>query len=306
MQVYPLRLVPEKTSFNFMGFKKAAYTISIVLSLISILLIAIYNFNFGIDFRGGIGIEIRATHSPDLSQMRSVLSKLNLGEVSIQHFGSAHDIAIKVAVSKDQDLTKHIENIKHALSSNFPGELEYRSINMVGPQVGKQLINSGITATLLSFLAIMAYIWLRFEWYFGLGVLTALMHDVVLSLGFMSFMQLDFNLSTIAAILTIIGYSVNDSVVIYDRIRENLRKFSKKSISEIINISVNETLSRTTLTVLTTLLASLALVIFGGEAIYSFSILVFFGIIIGTYSSIFISAPILTLFGGNNFKTIKH
>ena len=159
-------------------------------------------------------------------------------------------------------------------------------------------------AMIFSFLAIMVYVWIRFEWQFGVGVLIALVHDVILSLGFMSITRFDFNLSTIAAILTIIGYSVNDSVVIYDRIRENLRKFGKKPINEIINLSVNETLSRTTLTVLTTLLANLALVFFGGEAIHSFSVLVFFGILMGTYSSIFISAPILTLFTSKKFKQI--
>jgi preprotein translocase subunit SecF len=164
------------------------------------------------------------------------------------------------------------------------------------------MIQSGIMAMLLSFLSIMVYIWIRFEWQFGIGVLAALIHDAVLSLGFLSATKLDFNLSTIAAILTIIGYSVNDTVVIYDRIRENLRKYNKKTIGTIINMSVNETLSRTTITVFTTLLANLALILYGGEAIKSFSVLVFFGILIGTYSSIFISAPIITLF---NFKNLK-
>ena len=164
------------------------------------------------------------------------------------------------------------------------------------------MISSGVMAMLLSFLAIMCYIWIRFEWQFALGVLAALVHDAVLSLGFMSITKLDFNLSTVAAILTIIGYSVNDTVVIYDRIRENLRKYNKKSPTIIIYMSINETLSRTTITVLTTLLANIALIIYGGEAIRSFSILVFFGILIGTYSSIFISAPIITLFNFKNFK----
>jgi preprotein translocase subunit SecF len=198
---------------------------------------------------------------------------------------------------------QHIELIKSTLSSKFPYKFEYRKVDFVGPQIGKQLIKSGAMAMILAFLAIMVYIWVRFEWQFGVGVLVALVHDVILSLGFMSMTGYDFNLSSIAAILTVIGYSVNDSVVIYDRIRENLRKYSNKKIVDLINLSINETLSRTTITVFTTLLANLALIIFGGEAIRSFSILVFFGVFAGTYSSIFISAPILTLF---NFKNLSN
>jgi preprotein translocase subunit SecF len=302
MQIYPLKLLPAKTNFDFMHFKKVSYTLSIILSLVSFIWIGIYKFNFGIDFAGGISIEIRTDQEPDLAKMRELLAKLNIGEIILQNFGTGNDLSIRVGSSNEDNLRKNVDLIKTTFEHNFPYKFEYRKVDFVGPQVGSQLIEAGAMAMGFSFLAIMVYIWLRFEWYFGLGVLTALVHDVILSLGFMSLMQLDFNLSTIAAILTIIGYSVNDSVVIYDRIRENLRKFSQKSLPKIINTSVNETLSRTTLTVLTTLLANLALVIFGGEAIRSFSVLVFFGIIVGTYSSIFISAPILTLFHVKKFK----
>ncbi|WP_253308227.1 MULTISPECIES: protein translocase subunit SecF [unclassified Rickettsia] len=296
MQLYPLRLLPDKINFDFMNFKKISYTLSIILSLISILWVGIYKFNFGIDFAGGIVIEVRLDQAPDLPKMREVLGNLGIGEVVLQNFGSERDLSIRFGSSSEDNLRKNIELIKSTLQNNFPYKFEYRKVDFVGPQVGRQLINAGILAMLFSFAAIMVYIWIRFEWYFGLGILVALVHDVILSLGFMSMTGLDFNLSTIAAILTIIGYSVNDSVVIYDRIRENLRKSHKKVITQIINVSINETLSRTILTVVTTLLANLALVIFGGEAIRSFSVLVFFGIIAGTYSSIFISAPILTLF----------
>ncbi|WP_341789664.1 protein translocase subunit SecF [Rickettsia endosymbiont of Polydrusus tereticollis] len=296
MQLYPLRLLPDKIDFDFMNFKKISYTLSIILSLISILWVGIYKFNFGIDFAGGIVIEVRLDQAPDLPKMREVLGGLGIGEVVLQNFGSERDLSIRFGSSSEDNLRKNIELIKSTLQENFPYKFEYRKVDFVGPQVGRQLINAGVLAMLFSFAAIMVYIWIRFEWYFGLGILVALVHDVILSLGFMSMTGLDFNLSTIAAILTIIGYSVNDSVVIYDRIRENLRKSHKKVITQIINVSINETLSRTTLTVVTTLLANLALVIFGGEAIRSFSVLVFFGIIAGTYSSIFISAPILTLF----------
>ncbi len=296
MRLYPLRFIPDNTKFDFMSFKKFSYTLSVILTVLSVIAVCKYKFNFGIDFIGGISIEARTDVDPDLARMREVLSQLNIGEVVLQNFGSDRDLSIRVGSNSEENLMKNIELIKSTLKSNFSYEFDYRKVDFVGPQVGEELIKSGMIALVLSFLAIMVYIWIRFEWNFGLGVLVALVHDAILALGFMSITQLDFNLSSIAAILTIIGYSVNDSVVIYDRIRENMRKFIQMDISEIINLSVNETLSRTTLTVLSTLLANLAIIIFGGEALRSFSVLVFFGIIAGTYSSIFISAPILTLF----------
>ncbi|RYE05790.1 MAG: protein translocase subunit SecF [Rickettsiaceae bacterium] len=302
MQLYPLKLVPANTKFDFMSFKRVSYTLSILLSIASILLIGIYKFNFGIDFAGGISIEARTNQIPDLVKMREVLTQLNMGEVILQNFGSPYNLSIRVSSSNEDNLMKNIDAIKNCLKSNFEYNIDYRKVDFVGPQVGGQLIKSGILAMICSFIAIMAYVWIRFEWYFGLGVLVALVHDAILSFGFMSLTRFDFNLSTIAALLTIIGYSVNDSVVIYDRIRENLRKFDKKSFDQIINLSVNETLSRTTLTVATTLIANLALVFFGGEAIHSFSVLVFFGILAGTYSSIFISAPILNFFAAKRFR----
>ena len=302
MQLFPLKIVPSNTNFDFMRIKNLNYALSVFLFVFSIVWIGIYKFNFGIDFAGGISMELRINQAPDLAKMRTALNELNIGEIVLQNFGSDKDISIRAGISSEENLMHNIELIKSTLKQNFPYEIEYRKVDFVGPQVGNQMIKSGIMAMLLSFLSIMVYIWIRFEWQFGIGVLAALVHDAVLSLGFLSATKLDFNLSTIAAILTIIGYSVNDTVVIYDRIRENLRKYNKKTIGTIINMSVNETLSRTTITVFTTLLANLALILYGGEAIKSFSILVFFGILIGTYSSIFISAPIITLF---NFKNLK-
>lgn len=295
MQLYPLRLLPDKINFDFMKFTKVSYTISIILSLISIIWIGKYKFNLGIDFTGGVVMEVRVDQEPDLVKMREILNKLKIGEVALYNFGTKHDLYIKIGSNQEGAVMQNIDQIKSALQQ-FPYKYDYRKIDFVGPQVGSYLIKSGITALVLAFVALMIYTWVRFEWYFGLSILVALLHDVILSLGFMSLTQLDFNLSSIAGLLTIIGYSVNDSVVIYDRIRDNLRKSHQKITPQIINRSINETLSRTILTVITTLLANLALVIFGGEAIYSFSVLVFFGIIVGTYSSIFISAPILPLF----------
>jgi preprotein translocase subunit SecF len=295
MQLYPLRLMSDNTKIDFMYLSKFVYIFSIMLTILSITLLFTLKLNFGIDFAGGITMEARISEAPDLAKMREILTQLEIGEISIQNFGSDKDIAIRVGTgdANEEQIMIYVEKIKSSLKSNFKYEIEYRKVDFVGPQVGDQLIVAGIQAILLSFLGILIYIWLRFEWQFGVGILVALIHDTIVAMGFMSITGLDFNLASIAALLTIIGYSVNDSVVIYDRIRENLRKYRSKSIDYTLNLSVNETLSRTTLTVLTTLLTNLALIIWGGEAIRSFSILMFFGIMVGTYSSIFISAPLL-------------
>jgi preprotein translocase subunit SecF len=302
MSILPLKLIPKNTKFDFMSIRTVSYGLSIFLMLASLVCIFTFKFNFGIDFIGGITMEVRTNENPNLPKMRKILGDLDIGEVVIQNFGSENDLSIRVGVSSEEELMQNIDTIKKSLSENFVYDFEYRKVDFVGPQVGRQMIESGSIAMSLAFLAIMFYVWIRFEWQFGIGVLLALFHDVLLGLGFMSITGYDFNLSTVAAILTIIGYSVNDSVVIYDRIRENLSKYSKKNITDLINLSINETLSRTTITALTTLLANLALILFGGEAIRSFSVLVFFGIAVGTYSSIFVSAPILTLFKFNKFK----
>ena len=301
MQLFPLRIIPDNTKVDFMSWRKFNYILSAILIFASLMSLFVIKLNFGIDFAGGITMEMRASKAPDLSTMRSVITDLDIGEISLQNFGSDKDLSLRVGGDlSEEELMANIDKIKETLNSKFDYDIEYRKVDFVGPQVGSQLIKAGAQATILSFIAIMVYIWIRFEWQFGLGILIALVHDIIIGLGFMSISGLDFNLSSIAAVLTIIGYSVNDSVVIYDRIRENLRKYAKKSISDIINVSVNETLSRTVLTIVTTLIANLALIIFGGEAIRSFSMLMFFGIVIGTYSSIYISAPLLTLLGFSN------
>lgn len=307
MKIYPLRLFQKASNFDFISFSKFSYAISITLSIISIFSVFYFGLNLGIDFKGGINIEIRCNKDIDVEKLRGPINELNMGEVSIQNAGKNNDFLIKFGTdpNNSQNTQKVVDKIKESLSKVAAKEgleISYRKIDFVGPQVGKQLMTSGIKALVLSFLGIMIYIWFRFEWQFGIGVLIALVHDFIISMGFMSLSKLDFNLSSIAAILTIIGYSVNDSVVIYDRIRENLRKYGNIEINKIINISVNETLSRTTLTVVTTLIANLSLILFGGEAIKSFSLLVFFGIIFGTYSSIFISAPVLNILNIKKFK----
>lgn len=296
MQLFPLRLIGDNLKIDFMSLRHLCFAISGALTVLSFVLLFTMKLNFGIDFAGGIAIEARLNQEPDLVKMRTVLNDLEIGEVILQTFGETKDVSIRVATGDDeQTLQLFINRIKAALADNFSYDIDYRKVDFVGPQVGSQLVFSATQALVLAFMAIMVYIWFRFEWQFGVGVLIALIHDVILALGFMSITQLDFNLGSVAALLTVVGYSVNDSVVIYDRMRENLRKYSKLTIDAIINRSVNETLSRTILTVVTTLLANAALIIFGGEALRSFSILVFCGIIIGTYSSIFVSAPILKL-----------
>jgi len=302
MRLYPLRLWSDNSKFDFISLRKISYSLSLLLSLLSIISIAVFKLNFGIDFVGGINIEIKTEKAIEISQMRQELTRLNAGEIVIQSIGD-DEISIKVLADQDKESNSVIQEIKTSLNKHFPNiGIEYRKIDFVGPQVGRQLIFSGAQSIIFAFLAIMIYVWVRFEWQFGLGVVLSLLHDAVLCLGFMSVSKLDFNLSSVAAILTVIGYSVNDSVVIYDRIRENIRKYKQNSIPEIINISINETLSRTTLTVFTTLIANLALIVYGGPAIRSFSMLVFFGILVGTYSSIFVSAPILSLLKLEKFK----
>lgn len=307
MRLYPLKLIPDNTNIQFMELKNINFGISIALIILSFVLLFTKGLNMGIDFSGGIMIEARTSQKIDLAPLREKLGALNIGEISIQNFGSDEDIAIRVGSSGDEsEIMKNIDLIKSVIEKNIGNStVEYRKVDFVGPQVGSQLIYAGAQAVLLSFLGILIYIWVRFEWHFGLGIVLSLIHDVIMALGFMSLTGLDFNLSSVAAILTIIGYSVNDSVVIYDRIRENLRKYHNKSLHFILNASINETLSRTTLTVGTTLIANLALIIYGGEAIKSFSIMMFVGILAGSYSSIYVAAPLLTVIGFKRSSAVE-
>lgn len=301
MQLFPLRIVSDNSNFNFVSIKRYIYMLSCLMLFCSVIFMLIWRLNFGIDFTGGINIEAYSAKKINIGEIRENLTNLDKGEFMLQYFGDEHNIAIKFG-NKNADGQLLISEIKESLK-NTGYDFVYKQVDFVGPQVGDHLIKSGAIAIGLAFLAIMFYVAFRFEWQFGICVLMALSHNIIISLGFMSISGLDFNLSTIAALLTIIGYSVNDSVVIFDRIRENLRKKNNTEVDYIINISVNETLSRTTLTSITTLLANGALVIFGGEAIRSFSILVFVGIFVGTYASIFLSAQLLPLFKFKRFKS---
>jgi preprotein translocase SecF subunit len=268
---------------------KLALFMSVFCIIASLALVFVKGLNFGIDFAGGILIEARIAENVDVSSVRNLITQ-QIKDVQIQNVDQK-DFLIRVAKSNEsQDAT--VKKIQEILNQNF-SQVEYRKIDYVGPQVGLELIKKGFLALFLSFAFIMIYIWIRFDWQFGLGGIFALVHDAILTLGFFSLSGLEFNLTSIAAILTVIGYSINDSVVIYDRIRENLHRYKKMDLADLINSSTNSTLSRTVLTSSVTLFSLLALMIFGGEALHSFSTATFVGIVIGTYSSIYISAPIL-------------
>jgi preprotein translocase subunit SecF len=278
---------------NFMRVHKFALFMSVFCIVGSLALVFTKGLNFGIDFAGGILIEARTQENVDVSKVRELLIA-EVKDVQIQNVDQnlgKGDLLIRVAKT-DEEQSVVVKKIQEILGRNF-SQVEYRKIDYVGPQVGSELIQKGFMALLLSFAFIMIYMWIRFDWQFGLGGIFALVHDAVLTLGIFSLSGLEFNLTSIAAILTIIGYSINDSVVIYDRIRENLRRYKKLDLSELINSSINSTLSRTVLTSGVTLFSILALMIFGGEVLKSFSTATFFGIIVGTYSSMYISAPIL-------------
>ena len=277
---------------NFNKFYKSFSIVSTLLVAISIILLSFKGLNFGIDFKGGTLIELRTQDSQtNVVTLRSVFSKMNLGDVNIKKFGQDNDYLIKI--EKKDTSSNIIELIKEDLTNSIGENFTFRRVENVGPKVSSELLKSGITAILLSLAAMLFYIWIRFEWQFSLGAIIALFHDVLITLGLFSLLNLEINLSIVAAVLTIVGYSMNDTVVIFDRVRENLRKYSDIRIFDLTNKSINETLSRTLITSITTLLALLSIYLFGGEILKGFSLAMIFGVIFGTYSSIYIANPIL-------------
>ena len=288
-------------NFNFSSKFKNANILSITLFFISVLLIAFKGLNYGIDFKGGTLIELRSNNI-EASSIRDVLKNMDLGDVNVKKFGKEGDFLIKVEQKDDNN--KLIPEIKKKLSDNLNSEVNFRRVENVGPKVSAELLQSGIIAISLSLAAMLFYIWVRFEWQFSIGSIIALFHDVIITLGIFSILSLEINLSIIAAVLTIVGYSMNDTVVIYDRIRENLGKFHKLDISDIANLSINETLARTIITSVTTLLALFSIFILGGEILRGFSFAMILGVLIGTYSSIFVASPILKYFKVS-YKTIE-
>ena len=289
------------TNFNFSSKFKHANIFSLFLFLKSIILIAFKGLNYGIDFKGGTLIELRSISS-EASSIRDVLKNMNLGDVNVKKFGKEGDFLIKIEQKGDNN--ELIPSIKKNLTDNLNSEVNFRRVENVGPKVSAELLQSGIIAISLSLAAMLFYIWIRFEWQFSIGSIIALFHDVIITLGIFSFLSLEINLSIIAAVLTIVGYSMNDTVVIYDRIRENLGKYHKLNISDIANLSINETLARTIITSITTLLALISIFILGGEILRGFSFAMILGVLIGTYSSIFVASPILKFFKVT-YKTLE-
>jgi preprotein translocase subunit SecF len=292
-----LRIVPDDTKFDFMRFRRVSFPISAALSIVAILLFFYHGLNFGIDFVGGTLIEIQSKAGPaDLGKMRTTLGGLGLGDVQLQEFGAPTDVLIRVAQQPGGEDAQQaaIAKVRQALGN----EVDYRRVEVVGPRVSTELLAKSTIGLGLAILAILIYLWFRFEWQFALGAMIANVHDLVLTIGYMSLTQIDFDLSSIAALLTILGYSLNDTVVIYDRIREMLRRYKRMSMPELLNVSVNSTLSRSIITHVTVTLALLALLFFGGHAIHSFVATMIFGVVlVGTYTSVFIAAPILIYLG---------
>jgi len=291
-----------ENKFNFSSKFKLANIFSLSLFIISSIFILFKGLNYGIDFKGGTLIELRSNNT-DASTIRTLLNNIDLGDVNVKKFGPEGDYLIKVE-QKANDDNKLIPKIKKNLSENLVDEVNFRRVENVGPKVSSELLQSGIIAISLSLAAMLFYIWIRFEWQFSIGSIIALFHDVVITLGIFSVLSFEINLSIIAAVLTIVGYSMNDTVVIYDRIRENLNKYNKLNINEIADLSINDTLTRTIITSVTTLLALLSIFILGGEILRGFSFAMILGVVIGTYSSIFVASPMLKFFKVT-YKTLE-
>ena len=297
--MFRLKIVPLKTNIPFIGMRNITFAISGLLTLASIVLYFTAGLNYGIDFRGGTMIEIGTEAATDVGRVRTIVSGLGLGDVQAQTFGGDNAVLIRLEQSAggEQEQQKAVADVKTALDKDYGAPITYRRIELVGPKVSGDLVNAGVLAVVLAGGAMLIYVWFRFEWQFGVGSVIALVHDVAMTIGIFSLLQLEFNLAIVAAILTIVGYSMNDTVVVYDRVRENLRKFRKMPLDELLNLAINETLSRTTMTSFTTLIALSVLFTFGGEVIRGFTFAMIWGIFIGTYSSIFIAAPFLLLVG---------
>ena len=295
----------EKKLIPFSSFYKIFNLTSSILIVISILLLLFKGLNYGVDFKGGTLIEIRtANNSISISNLRKSFNKMNLGDVSVKQFGKQNDFIVKFEKqSPGKEIV--IDNIKKDLSKSIGNIFEFRRVESVGPKVSSELLKSGVIAIALSLSAMLIYIWIRFEWQFSIGAIIALFHDVIVTLGFFSLFSFEINLSIVAAVLTIVGYSMNDTVVIFDRVRENLRKYSDIKIFDLTNISINQTLSRTIITSITTLLALLSIYIFGGEVLKGFSLAMILGVIFGTYSSIYIANPILVFLRVSQRTIIK-
>jgi preprotein translocase subunit SecF len=292
-----LRIVPDDTKFDFMRFRRFSFPFSAIVSVLAIVAYFSIGLNFGIDFVGGTLIEVQSKSGPaDLAQMRSTLNALDLGDVQLQQFGTPRDVLIRLSQQPGGEEAQQaaVAKVREALGDS----VDYRRVEVVGPRVSQELLISGTLGLMLAIVGILIYLWFRFEWQFALGAMIANVHDLVLTVGFLAVMQIDFDLNTVAALLTILGYSVNDTVVIFDRIREMLRRYKRLPIEQLINIAINSTLSRSVITHVTVTLALLSLLLFGGPTLHAFTAAMTFGaVLVGSYTSIFIASPILIYLG---------
>ena len=297
------RLVPDKTEIDFMRWRVPAIGASFAAILLSVVLLVYPGLNYGIDFEGGLMIEVETPGPADLATMRSSLTALDIGQVALQEFGSPNDVLVRIGTPEvpeggdvDDAQKKAVDAVQAEIGRIVGGEVTYRRIEFVGPKVSGELVMDGLLAICITLVGVLLYIWFRFEWQYGAGAILALVHDVSLTVGLFALVGLEVNLSTVAAVLTIMGYSLNDTVVVFDRIRENLRRYKAMPMVELINLSINETLARTVMTSLTTLLALLCLFIFGGAVIRDFTFAMIWGVLVGTYSTVYIAAPLLVYF----------
>jgi preprotein translocase subunit SecF len=290
---FPFTLVPAGTSIDFVGRRKIAFAFSLLLTALTIVFFFTKGLALGIDFTGGVILELQTSEQVQLADLRHNLETNGYSGATLQGLGDKGIVLIRIQPQQDRDQKHEIDNLKQIFAQSFGEQVKIRKADYVGPKVGKELVANGIWATVAALLAMMAYVAFRFQWQYGIGVLLALAHDMLFTLGFYIVTGIEFDLTSVVAILTVIGYSINDSVVIFDRIRENLRKYHAQELGKLINISINETLSRTVMTLLTTIIACGALVIFGGSTIYGFSLAMLVGIVFGTYSSVYISTPVL-------------
>ena len=291
-----LRLAPEDTKFPFMRFRRVSYPFSALMSIISVVLFLNIGMNFGIDFSGGTLIELRAKDGmADTAKLRSIAEHLNVGDIEVQGFGGTSDVTLRFGLQPGGDVAQQaaVNRVRDAIGDGY----EVRRTEVVGPRVSGELVQSGTLGVVISIIAVLCYLWFRFEWQFAVGAIIATMHDLLLTVGFFALTRLEFNTTSIAAILTIVGYSLNDTVVVLDRIREMMRKYRKMPTDQLIDVSVNAVIPRTIMTATTVFLALISLVVFGGEVIRSFSLAMIWGIFVATYSSIFICSPMLIYLG---------
>jgi preprotein translocase subunit SecF len=291
-----IRYFPSDTRFGFMRFRRISFPFSAAFSIVAALLYFTLGMNFGIDFKGGTLVEIRAkAEQADVGAIRQKASALGFGEVEVQAFGDGREVSLRVELQPGGERAQ--QEVVDRLRATFEADHEFRRVEVVGPRVSGELVQSGTLGIIIALLAVLLYLWFRFEWQFAIGAVIATLHDIVLTIGFFAITQIEFNMTSIAAILTIIGYSLNDTVVVYDRIRETLRKYKRMPIEELLDRAMNDTLARTLVTGVSTGLALLALAIFGGEVLRSFAYAMLFGLVVGTYSSVFIAAPVLYYLG---------